>query len=139
MSHLLTSKQECTRHVGICRIFRDLGGPGFSHNSFHSLNTLTSGNSSLYLTSRPPPAVNTHFRFLLSPVGMENSWPTSSVYSLSAIHRAGVPWLSPATTLHLQHQIRITFFFVFICGTCISVCTFYLYNHISSMKNVSKW
>lgn len=85
MSHLLTSKQECTRHVGICRIFRDLGGPGFSHNSFHSLNTLTSGNSSLYLTSRPPPAVNTHFRFLLSPVGMENSWPTSSVYSLSAI------------------------------------------------------
>lgn len=76
-SHLLASRQEHTRHMGICSVLKDLGGPGFFHNSFQSLNTLTSGNSSLYLTYRPPPAVNTHFHFFLSPVRMENSWPTS--------------------------------------------------------------
>lgn len=78
-SHLVASKQEHTRHMGICSILKDLGGPGFFHNSFQSLNTLASGNSSLYLTYRPPPVVNTHFRFFLSPVRMENSWPASFV------------------------------------------------------------
>lgn len=78
-SHLIASRQELTRHVGICSILKDLGGPGFFHNSFQSLNTLASGNSSLYLTHRPPSAVNTHFRFFLSPVRMENSWPASFV------------------------------------------------------------
>lgn len=77
--YLIASRQEYTRHMGICSILKDLGGPGFFYNSFQNLNTLTSGNSSLYLTYRPPSAVNTHFRFSLSPVRMENSWPTSFV------------------------------------------------------------
>lgn len=81
-SHLVASRQEHTRHMGICSILKDLRGPGFFHNSFQSLNTLSPGNSPLYLTCRPPPAVNTHFRFSLSPVGMKNSWPTSFVLTL---------------------------------------------------------
>lgn len=47
-SPLLASRQERTRHMGICCILKDLGAPGFFHNSFQSLNTLASGNSSLY-------------------------------------------------------------------------------------------
>lgn len=85
-SHLVASRQEHTRHMGLCSILKDLGGPGFFHNSFQSLNTLASGNSSLYLTCRPPPAVNTHFRLSLSPVGMKNSWPASSVLTLHQLH-----------------------------------------------------
>lgn len=97
-SHLIASRQELTRHVGICSILKDLGGPGFFHNSFQSLNTLASGNSSLYLTHRPPSAVNTHFRFFLSPVRMENSWPASFVpHSPSVRKPLGYPHPAPGS------------------------------------------
>lgn len=81
-SHLSPSRREHTRHMGICGTLKDLGGTDSFHNSFQSLNTLTSGNSSLYLTYSPPPAVNTHFRFLLSSVRMENSCAASFVFRL---------------------------------------------------------
>lgn len=72
-SHLVASRREHTRHTCICGILKDLGGPGSFHNSFQSLNTLAPGNSSLYLTYRPPPAVNTHFRFLC----LQSGWGTA--------------------------------------------------------------
>lgn len=113
-SHLIASRQEHTRHMGICSFLKDLGVPGFFHNSFQSLNTLASGNSSLYLTYRPPSAVNTHFRFFLSPVGMENSWPASFVCwpSVSDRKSFGCPW---AAFLNFQQPSLWTKLYFSLC------------------------
>lgn len=92
-SHLIASRQEHRRHMGICSFLKDLGGPGFFHNSFQSLNTLASGNSSLYLTYRPPSAVNTHFRFF--SVSSRDGEQLALVLCVLTLHqRQKVIWVS---------------------------------------------
>lgn len=122
-SHLTASRQEHTRHMGICSILKDLGGRGFFHNSFQSLNTLTSGNSSLNLTYRPPPAVNTHFRFF-SVLG----WRTAGLHSLYANppsvteSHGGIPTLFFSTCSNQVFAPNCDLFiFVFSCILFISI------------------
>lgn len=99
-----------------------VGETGSFHNSFQSLNTLTSGNSSLYLTHSPPPAVNTHFRFLLSSVRMENSCPASSVrrpLPVTVFCSLGLPSPPPASLIQIEDVF-------FACLCLISVCSSWL-------------
>lgn len=121
-SHLPASRQEHTRHMGICSILEDLGGPGFFHNSFQSLNTLASGNSSLYLTYRP--------LLRLTPISaffcLQSGWRTAVQHPLctkpppvteSHLGILGCFSLPPATKSLNQTEI----FFVFV--SCLFLFT----------------